>query len=241
MADDFDRSPYTKKAFELSYAMLRISRSLEIGNAASCLDDFSHQLLRIFVSGDYGKALSIIEEIGWFARLWTDLGIIHRPLGESLLLELSKLKNLSSEAILKTVLPNHIQSIFPSFSRSPVTQTATHKVNQATDSQISEPDSRKSNFSIGKEPIRLDQINRQSAITGFFRERALSGNPADVCRMKDVQDRFPLVSERTLRYDLQSLVEEGVIERVGTGPMSAYRLATPQGFVTPSQADRYNS
>ena len=40
-----------------------------------------------------------------------------------------------------------------------------------------------------------------------------SGN----CRTKDLEDLFPEASERTIRNDLQSLAEQNLIEKVGTG------------------------
>ena len=46
----------------------------------------------------------------------------------------------------------------------------------------------------------------------------------DSCRLRDIQEVFPDISERTIRYDLQSLVEQGLIERIGSGgPGSYYR------------------
>ena len=52
--------------------------------------------------------------------------------------------------------------------------------------------------------------DRQGAILEKVRQ---SGN----CRIKDIQDLFPECSERTLRYDLQSLTGQNLIEKVGTG------------------------
>ncbi len=61
-------------------------------------------------------------------------------------------------------------------------------------------------------------IIRQSAILGKIRQ-------SSYCRLKDVQDLIPNSSERTLRYDLQKLIERGEIERVGSGgPSSFYRV-----------------
>ncbi len=61
---------------------------------------------------------------------------------------------------------------------------------------------------------------RQSAITDLVKLTG-EGN----CRLKDVIAAFPDVSERTLRYDLQKLCDQGVIERVGSsGPGSFYHL-----------------
>jgi hypothetical protein len=56
---------------------------------------------------------------------------------------------------------------------------------------------------------------RQSAILGKIRQ---SGN----CRMKDLQDVLPGCSERTIRYDLQSLLEQKLIERIGNGGPSVF-------------------
>jgi len=55
--------------------------------------------------------------------------------------------------------------------------------------------------------------------------------------IKDLLAEFNGVSERTLRYDLQRLVEQGRIERVGSGgPGTYYRLpAAAPLLVTPSQ------
>lgn len=48
-----------------------------------------------------------------------------------------------------------------------------------------------------------------------------SGN----CRLKDIEEYMPEMSERTLRYDLQELVAAGEIERFGSGgPSTYYRM-----------------
>jgi hypothetical protein len=62
---------------------------------------------------------------------------------------------------------------------------------------------------------------RQSAILDRIRQ---SGN----CRMKDLQDVLPGCSERTIRYDLQSLLEQKLIDRIGNGgPSVFYRMRQP--------------
>ncbi len=70
---------------------------------------------------------------------------------------------------------------------------------------------------IGKEP-NLDQGERQSAILGFIQQLP------NGCRMKDLIRGFSSVSERTLRNDLQTLISERVIERIGSqGPNSYFK------------------
>jgi hypothetical protein len=46
-----------------------------------------------------------------------------------------------------------------------------------------------------------------------------------LCHLKDMMGALPGVSERTIRYDIQRLVDKGTIERVGTGgPNSFFRM-----------------
>lgn len=65
---------------------------------------------------------------------------------------------------------------------------------------------------------------RQSAVLVFIRELP------NGCRMRDLLTKFPEVSERTLRNDLQILTAEDKIERFGTvqGPFSYFRAKPKQ-------------
>ena len=56
---------------------------------------------------------------------------------------------------------------------------------------------------------------RQSAILERIRQ---IGN----CRFGDIQAILPETSERTIRYDLEALVQKGLVERLGTGGRSVY-------------------
>lgn len=61
-------------------------------------------------------------------------------------------------------------------------------------------------------------IMRQSAILKKIRQNLEGG-----CQIKDLIEEFPSVSERTLRNDLQKLVSQGLIDRIGSsGPGTAY-------------------
>ncbi len=57
---------------------------------------------------------------------------------------------------------------------------------------------------------------RQSTILNRIRQ---SGN----CRIRDLQDLFPRWSERTLRYDIESLMSRKLVERVGAGSATYYQ------------------
>lgn len=87
-------------------------------------------------------------------------------------------------------------------------------------------------FNKSKE-VNLNQEERQSAILDFIRQSTsgLDGVP-NVCRMRDLTAKFPSVSERTLRNDLQVLVTGGFIERVGIqGPTSSFRPVTKKEII----------
>jgi DNA-binding transcriptional ArsR family regulator len=79
---------------------------------------------------------------------------------------------------------------------------------------------------IPAEDYKLNIFNgetRQMAIYEAIRQFGKeSGNG---CRMRDLQESFSGVSERTIRYDLEKLMEMGLIERAGqSGPGTYYRV-----------------
>lgn len=74
----------------------------------------------------------------------------------------------------------------------------------------------------------INSAIRQSNIIAFIRQ---CGNTA----MKELIAAFPDVSERTLRYDLQKLCEQGVIDRVGNGGPGSYYKARIHADANPEQ------
>lgn len=70
----------------------------------------------------------------------------------------------------------------------------------------------------GNSELKVDNTIRQSAIADRIRQLGS-------CGMKDIQIYFPEISERTLRYDLGKLVEQGLLERLGSGgPNTFYKV-----------------
>lgn len=60
--------------------------------------------------------------------------------------------------------------------------------------------------------------NRQIAILDKIRQ---SGN----CKLREIQEVLPDCSERTIRYDLEELIERNLVERIGAGgPAVSYRV-----------------
>lgn len=73
--------------------------------------------------------------------------------------------------------------------------------------------------------VSVGSAIRQSAILAKIKEssnRQSQGSAFRGCRMKDLIAEFPDVSERTLRYDLQRLLQQGSIDRIGNGGPASY-------------------
>lgn len=65
-------------------------------------------------------------------------------------------------------------------------------------------------------------MDRQASMVEFMH------NFPDDCRMKNILAAFPKVSERTLRNDIQNLISEGTVERMGnSGPNTSFKLISP--------------
>ncbi len=72
---------------------------------------------------------------------------------------------------------------------------------------------------------------RQSAIINKLQQIGnLPGQPAG-CRLNELQELFPNVSERTLRYDIESSISKGLVERIGSRRNSVYQLKNRSGTV----------
>ncbi len=65
---------------------------------------------------------------------------------------------------------------------------------------------------------KVSSVERKRVILSLLKDRSL-------CHMSDISDILPDISNRTLRYDIQSLVEKNLVERLGSGgPNSFIRL-----------------
>lgn len=72
-----------------------------------------------------------------------------------------------------------------------------------------------------KDEENQDSIIRQSAIADKIRQFT-----EENCQFKDIEEALPGISERTIRYDIQKLINKGVIERVGIGMGTYYKICS---------------
>jgi len=90
------------------------------------------------------------------------------------------------------------------------------KPEENNDNDIEEEIAKRADAESGNEAFSpLSGSIRQSSILNIIRQ---SGN----CRMKDLQEKMSRYSERTIRYDLESLIQKKLIERTGAGSSTAY-------------------
>jgi hypothetical protein len=224
------------KAYEISYALFRIASQIIEKDFSEQLRVSGTALLAQTATGDYmaaGKSLDVMECLIKFAG---DVNIIGTGNSDVLLREIYALNAAIDEA-KKMPIADHID-IAGIFSKpeiafkkdATVRQSAKEKepaiiYNPAMEAirQNNEIHENQEQDIDGEAPANnninaiLKSAIRQTAILERIRQ---SGN----CRLKDIQEILPGTSERTIRYDIQTLLEQELIERVGiAGPSVYYR------------------
>ncbi|MBI3046110.1 MAG: DeoR family transcriptional regulator [Candidatus Harrisonbacteria bacterium] len=205
------------KAREISYALIRVAWYVKREDLRSRLEALAVELLENSsrVSADSSldnanKALATISVLDGLVRLGHSIYEIEPVNATILVRELDSLNAaIRQSGNLNEVLPD-LETFFR--ARLPEVPEENNKKEESLDSE-----SKVNNNG-------LNAAIRQSAIIN----RIKSGNG---CRFKDLLVEFPDVSERTLRYDLQRLCEQGVIERVGNGGPASYYKAAVQSVI----------
>jgi len=201
-----------EKTYEISYALFRVSSRFTERSLRNVFESQALALLKSAAMKDYSRVEKITVALEYLVQFGNDVGFIHKDNALVLGAELHTLTAILAEpdeAVAQAAVP--LDDIFPKRTQpSPEVQRAEHReaVNQAVE--------------VAQEQVEEDETEitgnaamRQSAILERMRQ---SGN----CRLKDIQEIFPGTSERTIRYDLQSLLEQNLIERIGNGGPSVY-------------------
>lgn len=211
-----------KKAFELSYALLRLAGSIGRQVFKEHLEHQALSLLQWTFSEEPSKTRRTLALIEHFARLCGDIGVVSPSNANLLAHESAKLNSAIAELGKEQKLPEADLQEFFSSNESNVNSIIDLETASGTSEPVPElgiPDEATGKSEEGESShSTINAAMRQSAILEQMRQK-------NDCRIKDLQGSFPEVSERTLRYDLQSLVEQGLIARVGSGgPGTYYRL-----------------
>jgi len=207
-------NPTDKKAFEVAYALFRVAEAAPNRPFAESLERQAIEIIESAIrqeTGGNGLKQAIITA-EYLLKMGAAMNFVSQLNADIICEESGNLANLivdseHNPAIRQFKLPDvAVKDIFK--RQSVAARTAIGK-NLNGNTAIAVPDE------IADSKDRQAATNRQSAIIEKIRQ---SGN----CRMGELIAAFPEVSERTIRYDIQSLVVKGTIERVGTGGVATF-------------------
>lgn|SRR3989344_1324921 len=210
-------SNFTKKAYEICYAVFRLGDGIQNTDLRTRLENAGLDLLgasSINDNSSLSSSLSHLEVLILFSQGIGKIGYIQ---SQVLLREIGNFnsaikKNNSaiSELNLEEFFQDSISQNAESKSKLAIPMAIDNKASVSIETNQDE--------ATAGEKDKENSAMRQSAVMDIMRQ-------VKNCRIKDLIAAFPGVSERTLRYDLQKFCEEGTIERVGTGgPGTYYQL-----------------
>lgn len=205
------------KAYEVAYAVFRLAGPMQEKDLAEQLRASGSALLAAVAAEDHVTAERSLGVMECLVKFGGDVGAIGNANVDVMTREIYALEAAITER--KTLGKTDEVNVAEIFSKPEIAaHSAKPSVAAEPEPAIIETES----FSAAEPAIRQsanDSAIRQSSILARIRQ---SGN----CRMKDIQELLPGTSERTIRYDLQTLLEQGHIERVGVaGPSVFYRAA----------------
>lgn len=230
-----------KKAYEFSYAAFRVASSAKNRNIAELLESRAALLLDSVSIADYDKTRDALNSIVNLAGLLADAGILYPANREVLAREAESIELAIKALPKKGTLPD--LNLGKIFSKSPLpikrqnmNQSAkTPNQSEIKSSAVEIADKGNSADEIAdKDYDEISSIKsemRQSAIVDKLQQSENVPGGQAGCRLNDLQSLFPDVSERTLRYDLESLMLRGLVERMGSRRNSIYRIKGRQESV----------
>lgn len=219
----------SKKAYEISYALFRMAAVVRRPSFADHMESRGLSLLDAAVAENYEEALILVKGTEYLLRFGADVGILSRVNVEIVTRELDAFNSAIAEFEKSaTVLPvAELGSIFSKLP-PPIIKNENQSDVVRENKQIKPSFADSADIAVSREDLAdnssygnhnvVKSAMRQSAILERIRQ---NGN----CRLKEIQEFLPETSERTLRYDVQNLIEQGLIERIGNGgPATHYKV-----------------
>jgi len=219
-----------QKSQQISLALIRIAVQVRRQDLRSRLERIAFQLLEDVAGDQFEFALNDIEIIRSLSELGKNIYQIE-PINEKILTQ--ELGVLESAIRQDFGIGSGKVDIGDIFSKPLAIPESYSNNNQGVDaaSPILEPvlnnnPDLTTDFGLNNHQVNsnvhsngngngINSTIRQSAIIDIIRQSGKAG-------LKDVLSIFPDVSERTIRYDLQKLCNQGVIGRIGNGGPATY-------------------
>lgn len=204
-----------QKAQEISYALLRLAPYVRKIELRQRVERLAFQLLEDAASENFEQGLKVIAGLESLVSVGKALYEIEPVNAKVILGELNLLKSAMRQAAGLNESLDELPRLEEFFSKVPTVVDVVdgdQLQNQAIPDDMRQQELPQSNG--------FAATIRQSAIIEKIRQSANRQ-----IQLKDLIAAFPEVSERTMRYDLQKLCLQGLIERIGNGgPASYYAL-----------------
>ena len=202
------------KAYEVAYALFRLAAQMQEKDFAEPLRASGTALLSAAAAEDYTAAERSLRVMECLVKFGGDVSLIGTPNVDVMMREIYALDAAIAER--KTAVKTDEVNVAEIFSKPEIAESASAHV--AEPAREPEPMRMEELHAVVRQPSN-DSAIRQSMILERVRQ---SGN----CRLKEIQEVLPSTSERTIRYDLQTLVEQNLIQRIGNaGPSVFYRAS----------------
>lgn len=225
---------FSKKAFEISYALFRISSHVEKKNIGAYLEEEALRLLRYATAGEYTEARRTLVALEYLLRLASEVNLV-RASHAALVLKETKALDLAIAEFQAEVKsgPAGLEEIFskvPAILEEQSKRTTDEgepllvPIGEIEQNGIPEPIRPRHDVQMRQSAI-LERIRQSGSLPDGPLRRSVSEASKAGCRLRDIQKALPYASERTIRYDLRGLIERRLVERVGSGgPATYYRL-----------------
>jgi len=195
------------KSYEISYAVFRVASEIKNPAFRERLEARALTLIDATVGKNYPRVGDELRVIEYLLRFASDVGAVHFESVEKIVAELAVLNDtIENLEKPKAAQPTNLEGIFS--KKETMVRQEVEPRQGGVEKEVMEEGP-------GSMGGIIRSGIRQSAILDRIRQ---TGN----CRLKDIQEILPEASERTIRYDLQSLVEQKLIERVGNGGPAVY-------------------
>ncbi len=226
------------KTQEISFAVLRVAAYIRRFDLRKKIENLAYHLVENIFYQNFELALATIDTIAGFITLGANVYEIEN-VNAKILFEQLEILRVAVKRVAGVEPINHFETFFRAKAHTfTVAQKSTpgdllikeskkDEIRQSKTKANSEVDI---NLFPAIPAIRQDQVNaatsddnalraiiRQSAIIEKIRQ---NGNMR--LQLRDLADQFPEVSERTLRYDLKKLCDQGRLVRQGNGGPSNF-------------------
>lgn len=206
-----------QKSQEISYALVRVAAYIRRQEFRQRIERLAFQLLEETSGGNLESALKTIASLESLINLGKSIYEIE-PVNAKIII--GEIKSLDA-AIRQIAGLEELPNLENTFSGLPAVIAENNGFGNGSGNNNGNGNGNGINSTI-----------RQSAILEKIRQS--DGGQA---QLKDILAAFPDVSERTMRYDLQKLCAQGLLERIGNGgPGGYYLLKESRGVESNSTA-----